>query len=236
MGNVIGHLTYDGRDCRDFGVVVSSINTHTAPQRAVEEIVIAGRNGTLTIDQGRFENIMISYVAMILDGFTERFDEFKAFIMSRTGYKRLEDSFNPAYYRLAKIHETIEPAVTLMDAAGKFEIPFDCDPRRFLKSGEDEITITANTVVYNPTYYDAKPLLKVTGTGTITINGKTITITENSTYIMIDLETLNAYNNGVSMNDKVSITDGTVLKSGDNNISISSGISSVVIMPRWWTI
>ena len=236
MGNVIGHLTYDGRDSRDFGVIVSSINTHTAPQRAVEEVVVAGRNGTLTIDQGRFENVVISYVAMILDGFADKFDEFKAFIMSRKGYKRLEDSFNPAYYRLAKLHDAIEPEATLMDAAGKFEIPFDCDPRRFLKSGEDEITLTANGVIYNPTYYDAKPLLKVTGTGTININGKIITITENSTYIMIDLETLNAYNGSTNMNDKVSIADGTVLVSGDNSITLANTITSVVITPRWWTI
>ena len=236
MGNVIGYLAYDGRDCRDFGVVVSSMGTHNAPQRAVEDVIVAGRNGTLTIDMGRFENITISYVAMILENFADRFDEFKAFLMSRKGYKRLEDSFNPAYYRLAKLHEVIEPEATLMDHAGKFNIPFDCDPRRFLKSGDEEITLTATGMIHNPTYFDAKPLLKVTGTGTITIGTKVITITNNSTYVLIDLETMSAYNNGTNMNDKVSIADGTVLASGDNNIVLANTITSVVITPRWWTI
>jgi phage-related protein len=53
---------------------------------------------------------------------------------------------------------------------------------------------------------------------------------------MIDLETMSAYNGSTNMNDKVSIEDGTVLASGDNNISVSSGITSVTITPRWWTI
>lgn len=236
MGHVIGYLTYDGKDLRDFGVVASSIGTHNAPQRAVEDVVVAGRNGTLTIDMGRFENITISYVAMILEEFAGRFDEFKAFMMSRRGYKRLEDTFNPSYYRLAKLHEVIEPEATLMDKAGKFEIPFDCDPRRFLKSGDEGIVLTANSIIYNPTYYDAKPLLKVEGTGTITIGTKVVTVTMNPTYVMIDLETMSAYNGSTNMNDKVSIEDGTVLASGDNNIVVSSGITSLTITPRWWTI
>ena len=236
MGNVIGYLTYDGKDLRDFGVVASSIGTHNAPQRSVEDVVVAGRNGTLTIDMGRFENIMISYVAMILDDFAERFDEFKAFMMSRRGYKRLEDTFNPSYYRLAKLHEVIEPEATLMDKAGKFEIPFDCDPRRFLKSGDEAITLTANSVIYNPTYYDAKPLLRVVGTGTIMIGTKAVTITENSTYVYIDLETMSAYNGNTNMNQYVSIADGTVLASGDNTITLANTITSVDITPRWWPI
>lgn len=236
MGNVIGYLTYNGRDCRDFGVVVSSIGTHKTPVREVEDVVVAGRNGTLTIDKGRFENIELSYIAMILDDFNVNFDAFKAFLMSCKGYKRLEDSFDPAYFRLAKIHNDINPKVITLDAAGKFEIPFDCDPRRFLKEGEDIITLTASGMIYNPTYYDAKPLLKVTGTGTVTINSKVITITTNPTYVFIDLETLNAYNGSTNMNDKVSIADDTVLVSGENTITLANTITSVDITPRWWTI
>ena len=235
MGNVIGYLTYDGKDCRDFGVIVSSMNTHNAPQRVVEEIAIPGRNGTLTIDGGRFENITISYIAMILNNFNDNFDAFKAFLMSCKGYKRLEDSFNPAYYRLAKLHDVIEPSVITWDAAGKFEIPFDCDPRRFLKEGEEEITFTSSGKLFNPTYYDAKPLLKVVGNGTITINSKTINVSNNSTYVYIDLETLNAYTGTTNMNGNVSIPDGKVLSTGENNITLAS-VSSVVITPRWWTV
>ncbi len=235
MGNVIGNLIYDGKDSRDWGVIVGSINTHNAPQRVVEEVAIPGRNGTLTIDSGRFENIVISYKAMILSDFADKFDEFKAFLLSRVGYARLEDSFNPSFYRMAKVHDAFEPSVILFDAAGKFEIPFDCDPRRFLKSGEKVITFTVNGTIQNPTYFDAKPLLRVEGTGTITINSKVITITENQTYIYIDLESLNAYHETTNMNNKVSIEDGIVLKPGNNTINIS-GVTEVRVTPRWWTI
>lgn len=235
MGNVIGYLIYDGKDSRDFGVIVGSINTHNAPERAVEEVPVPGRNGTLTIDSGRFENIEISYKAMILNNFVDRFDEFKSFLLSHSGYARLEDSFNPAYYRLARLHEAFKPAVSLFDAAGRFEIPFDCDPRRFLKAGEEPIILTADDKIYNPTYFESKPLLRVVGNGTITVNDNDITVTNNDSYIYIDLESFNAYHENVNMNNKVSIDDGISLKPGDNTIYLS-GVTEVQVTPRWWNI
>lgn len=235
MGNVIGNLIYDGKDSRDFGVLVGSINTHNAPERVVESVSIPGRNGTLTIDGGRFENIMISYKAMILNDFVDKFDEFKAFLLSHIGYTRLEDSFSPAYYRLAKVHDAFEPSVILFDAAGKFDIPFDCDPRRFLKSGEKFTTFNDDGVIHNPTYFDAKPLLRVVGVGIVAINEKEIEITENESYVYIDLESLNAYHESTNMNNKVSIEDGISLKAGDNTININ-GVTEIQVTPRWWTI
>lgn len=235
MGNVIGYLTYDGKDSRDFGVIVGSINTHNTPERVVEEVPIPGRNGTLTIDGGRFENIEISYKAMILNDFVDKFDEFKAFLLSHSGYARLEDSFSPSYYRLAKIHDAFEPSVITFDIAGRFDIPFDCDPRRFLKSGEKAVKFTDDGIIHNPTYFDAKPLLRVVGNGTITINDKDVTVSDNLSYVYIDLESFNAYHENVNMNNKVSIADGISLKAGDNTIYLS-GVTEVQITPRWWTI
>lgn len=242
MGNVIGYLTYDGKDSHDFGVIVSSVGTHNAPQRVVEDVSIPGRNGTLTIDGGRFENITISYIAMIMQDFPKRFDEFKAFLMSRRGYKRLEDSFSPEYYRLAKIHDEINPSVVTWDAAGKFEIPFDCDPRRFLKDGEQPIVINGTDTVYNPTYFDAKPLLQIDVVNpldfaSVVINGNTIELNAvMSSHVVIDLETMNAYNGSINLNDKVSIPDGIALVPGENVITKDSGIRTLNVIPRWWTV
>ena len=236
MGDVIGHIVYDGVDSRDFGVIVSSIGTHKAPKRVVENIEIPGRNGTLTIDGGKFENIIISYVGMILHDFSTNFDAFKAFLLSKTGYKRLEDSFNPDYFRLAKVYDEIDPAVVTWDAAGRFEIPFDCDPRRFLKSGEDFYQFTIEQFIYNPTSFDAKPLLLVYGNGTITFNGAQITISNNDSYIYIDMETLNAYDLSTNRNDKVSISGNPVLIPGENRINASNTLTDIYLYPRWWTI
>lgn len=245
MGNVIGHIVYDGTDSRDFGVLVGSTGTHVTPQRAVESVYVPGRNGALTIDKGRFDNVNIVYQAMILNDFVDQFDEFKAFLFSRKGYARLEDSFDLDHFRLARINKSISPSVITFDAAGKFKIPFDCDPRRFLKSGEEQLSMlgAANMSIYNPTYYDAKPLIQVTvsgsgtASGTITVNGKDIEINDVSGYVVIDLETMNAYNGSINMNDKVSIPDGIALAHGDNAITtLCYGVSRVEITPRWWTI
>lgn len=176
MGDVIGFLTYDDKDCREFGIYVNSSGIHAAPERDIEEIEIPGRNGSLTIDHGRFKNIDIEYPALILDDYANMIDEFKGFMYSRSGgYHRLEDSFSPDYYRLAKFNNSIAPEAGMLDKYGKFIMTFNCDPRRFLKvrdtlnvvneytplSGEHSKVY--ETEIINPTYFASKPNIYFAG-------------------------------------------------------------------------
>ena len=62
MRNII---TYDGKSSMDFGLYVGLNQNDNAPQRSTEDIVVPGRNGTLTIDNGRYENIDVSYICFI---------------------------------------------------------------------------------------------------------------------------------------------------------------------------
>ena len=125
-----------------------------------------------------------------------------------------------------------------MNRTGMFTLEFDCKPQRFLKSGEEPVEFTANGILYNRTMQNAKPLLRVygTGAGTVGIGSETITISAISTYVDIDCEIMDAYKGAVNCNGNVSFTDDIVLGPGENNISKSGNISKVVITPRWWII
>jgi hypothetical protein len=96
---------------------------------------------------------------------------------------------------------------------------------------------------YNPTPFDAKPLIKVTGRGTLGIGEYILTITGTASQTLyIDCETMEIYTiegtvpTGASSLVSINKNDFPVLEPGTNNISVGSGITAVTITPRWWRI
>ena len=89
---------------------------------------------------------------------------------------------------------------------------------------------------YNPTPFDAKPLIKVTGTGTVQINDVTIAISESPT--TIDCEAMEAYNGTESRNGDIVLTPNEfpTLHEGMNEVEAGSGITALEITPRWWRV
>ena len=90
----------------------------------------------------------------------------------------------------------------------------------------------------NPTRFDAKPLLHVEGSGTVTITiaGVTITITGLVDYINIDCDRMNAYR--LATENKNSMVSGTFPKlvPGSNTIATTGTVSKLVITPRFFSI
>lgn len=237
MGVVYEYLTFDGTSSRDFEVWISGNGTFDAPERDVESIAIPGRNGDLHIDNGRFQNIPITYPAFISKDFKHNFDAFKAFMLSKRGYKRLEDSYHPEYYRMAVYKSAISPTMAPLNRMGSFDVIFDCDPRRFLKSGDRSLTFTAGASLKNPTLFDAKPLIRAYGTGYFIISGIRVNITTANEYTDVDCELQEAYKGTTNCNGNITLVNGEfpILKSGINTIVIS-GLSRLDITPRWWSV
>ena len=163
-------LTFDGITAASFGVQVLGRGAFNAPEREVEMINIPGRNGAFALDKGRFENIEVTYPATIVasdtDEFIEAMSDFRNFLCSRKGYVRLEDDYNPDEYRLAVYRSGLEVDAEAL-RAGEFDIVFDCKPQRYLKSGEDAISVDSGDVISNPTLFASSPMLEVEGYGSI---------------------------------------------------------------------
>jgi phage-related protein len=119
-----------------------------------------------------------------------------------------------------------------MNREGQFTLTFNCKPQRFLRSGEYSIPVTSGATVYNPTLFDAKPLIRVYGKGSITVNGETMEWSGSSEYVDIDCDIQDCYYMGANMNNYVT-GDFPVLSPGDNVIAFT-GSTSVRITPRWW--
>ena len=197
---LLNHLTYDGVDSSSFGVFISGEGVFDAPARRGEMISIPGRNGSLFMDEGVFENITVEYPAFIGTGYEELFrtklGDLRSALSSRGNYKRLTDTYHPDEFRLGVFREGLEVDPQHITRAGGFTMKFDCKPQRYLVSGEVNHIFTSNGTIINPTLFESSPLIKVIGNGTVAIgeDGKyRFVVSNNPGTIIIDSELMEAY-------------------------------------------
>lgn len=230
------YLTYAGKNSNDFNVWISGSGTYDAPERDVTMISVAGRNGDLTVDNGRFKNIEMTYPAFITKDFKRSMAGFRQYMKSLTGYQRLEDTYHPEYYYEAILSDSFDPDIIARNLAGEFEIRFNRKPQRWLKEGNRQVTFTSDGTIFNPTLYESLPLIMVQGTGIFQINGVTVQILENTTVTYIDSDVQNCYYGLNNLNDNVVLVNNKfpTLQSGENGIDLRSGITALTIWPRWW--
>lgn len=242
----MGIIIFNGLSSADYGVKVWQPPTYTIPERDYEIIHVPGRNGDLLLDKGSYKNTTRSYVVSFgkrdKNEFTELANNLSEWLHSCSGYARLEDSYEPDYYRLAAYDETND-ITNAYHQAGQATIKFKCKPQRFLKIGEEPILFTSNGFLDNPTFHKSKPLIKVygNGNGILSIGEYTITINSIEDYIIIDSELMDAYKNEDNCNSKIQLgNNGTgvfpMFEKGRNSIIFSGGITAVEVKPRWWTI
>lgn len=183
-GAIFKTFTFNGESSKDYGVYITGEAVYNAPERAVEMITIPGRNGAFALDQKRFENIEVTYPAGMFaeneEDFAEGISDLRNMLCSMNGYCRLTDDYNPDEYRLAIYKSGLEVEPWRL-RSGEFSITFECQPQRYLLSGDSAVTVANNGTLTNPTLFDAHPLIAAKGYGDLSFNGHTITL-NNETY------------------------------------------------------
>lgn len=237
---MIQFLTFAGRASYDFGIHISGEALFDAPKRKYSSEKIPGRNGDLLLDEGSFENITVKYPSGIINNMPARVKEFINFAGSKAGYQRLEDTYNPDEFRLAQFAGgTKVKAEDYMNRIGTFDLEFNCKPQRFLKSGEKQIGFEAAGSIFNKTNFGSKPKIHITGSGdgTVGVGDYLITIAGLDEYMDIDCELMDATKGTLNENSKVSFNaDSFFIEPGENGITFTGDIESVVITPRWFII
>ena len=234
----MGVIIFNNKSSADCRIQVAHPPGYSYPERDYTITHIPGRNGDIIQDNGCYKNVERTY-EVSFDAPNEDFaiyaNAVSAWLHSTTGYARLEDSYEPNYYRMATYQES-NIFENLYNQAGTATIVFECKPQRFLKTGDNTITIQNSLTIMNPTGFEAYPLFKVTGTsGVLTVNGNSITFSSIDDFVMLDCELQDAYKENINKNSTISGTF-PVLKPGSNTIRWTGSISSVTMKPRWWTI
>lgn len=220
---IFNSLTFDGINSLERGVYITGECVYNAPQRAIEMIAIPGRNGALALDQGRYENIEVTYPAGVFANsqpeYAEKLREFRNLLVSRYRYVKITDTYHPDEYRLGLYKSGLEVEPHRYSTAGEFSITFDCKPQRFLIEGDEpldfyldpepwtdhngnEMTDHGGNVFYfaqmgasieNPTENESKPLLVVPRAGTVQFGNQNVTITGSGYPVYIDCDTMEVY-------------------------------------------
>lgn len=234
-----GYFIYNNMNSREFGVLIDKYGTYRSAERDYDTISVEGRNGDLTIDNGRYKNVDIVYQCGIGVDFRQNMPGFSAWLMKNLDYHRLEDSYQPEVFRMARVKGAPDPEVFQAARGGTFNITFDCKPQRWLKSGEKEIILQTSNQIYNPTLYHSYPIFEITGNGNLVIGSKTITIANNPGTLILDCELGDAYSKDAHTNYNRYVTETdlelTTLSPGVNNITKPAGMT-VKMKPRWWTL
>lgn len=236
-----GAIIWAGKSSQDLGIVVEKPPIIKRPARKFTKYTIPGRNGDIIEQQDAWDNYTQTYT--IWAGGSDygsapiTYSAISSWLLSSKGYQRLEDSFEPDIFREAYFTGPVD-ADNILTKVGRCELSFVCKPQRFLKIGEKTTTYTStNSQLYNPTQFEAKPLIKVTGSGngTVTLNGVTMTITGMTDYIYIDCESMNVYR--LESENKNSLVSGSfpTIAPGTNTLAFT-GVTNVAITPKYFTI
>jgi len=166
------YFIFNGTRSDDMGLMMASDPVSVHPARRGELYPIPGRNGSIVREDGSYDTYTITYDVMFDSGSTQvgvytQARDVAAWLLGSRGFYRLEDSFEPEHYRLARCAASLNVENRLL-RFGRAQIAFEVQPQRYLKSGETSLTFTggATTSVTNPTQFEARPLLKFTDTST----------------------------------------------------------------------
>lgn len=235
------YIIFNGESSAEYDIFIGDKGSFGAPKKKVTKTSIPGRNGDLVFDQGIYNNINASYTIVGMDNFRQKINHIKEWLLSPLSYARLEDTYNPDYYRMAMVSAGVDFTMKKLNEVGKAKITFDCKPQRFLKSGDFVEEFTAAGDILNPTRFKSKPIITVygTGSGSVMIGSQYIALSEIDFNTVIDCDLQDCYNERGSRNLYVSLGilgSFPELESGLTQISFDGGVTKVSIQGKWWTL
>lgn len=244
---MVNYFVYNDNDSRDLGVAIRTKRTYDSPERDITEIEVPGRNGNLIFDNGKYKNLPLSYGIRIVapdyeispsySGMAYALNEIKKTFKSDGNYHILYDSYEPDYFYYACQKGGISFDVknqTYADA----EINFTCKPHKYRFDGQIKHEVTGvnhSIVLTNPESEPALPLIKIYGSGTASVycNGIEKTITNVTSYVLIDCENMTLETTGNSR-AVAEFTEFPVIKT-KTTFTLVHG-TKMEITPRWRTI
>lgn len=234
-------IFWAGISSDDVHVVVERYPSVELAGRKLDTQSVPGRNGDLLFPQNAYQNYVQSYeiyVSAERVRLPRAMREVANWLCGPAGYQKLEDSYDVETYRRAYFAGPLD-VESVLHRFGRATIEFNCQPQRFLRVGDLAVQAAQGQVLLNPTAFAALPLITVTGTGAGTLTVGDVTVTINSMprgVIVLDSDTQNAYYGAFNLNSTISAPEFPTLPAGESVVRWTGGITSVEIIPRWWTL
>lgn len=223
-----------GDRCEDHNIQLTALPTRELPVRRGEKITVPGRAGYLFVPEGddAYEDVGIVCNVITLDGYN--FADVNVWL-NQSGYLVFSDEPDRAYKARVLDQPSRQSILTRFDGQ-MFSLVFSCQPWRYHYPEVPMQTITNNTTIRNPGTAKSAPLIKLTGSGdmTLAICSQLLTFTDvPSGGIVVDSDAMECYlPDGTLANQYASFDAWPMLKPGSSAI-VWTGASGVSILPRW---
>lgn len=228
----MGYLIFRGVSTASLtGVYVSKMPSHKKGAMRFTEYYVKGRDGALHVDEG-YENFDLEVMLVLVNASVERRYEVNAWA-DGTGKLVSSDDLTRAYQASVKEEiqwERVQANQGFYDTA---TITFNCQPY-MVEAVDSQVTITGTDSVINPGSMVSYPLIQVNGSGdaSFTINGAEIQIDDMTSGTPVYIDCANGYvytaSGATSMRGDVPYLD-----LGTNTVACGTGVTSLVITPRW---
>ena len=233
-------LMFKEHSSLEFGLLITEKGSYKGASRDITYTSVPGRSGDLITDNGRYNNVDISYKFALLNNtereFAELAHQIKSWLLAEAGYFRLWDSYDSKYFRLASYSEEVDVEQELRDL-GSLSLKFNCKPYKYSFEGQNAVVFTAAGSLFNAELFPSSPYIKVTGSGTVTltINNSSFLLKDIDGYIELDFDIPNAFKGLEAKNNKVSGADMSAFRllPGYNSISWVGNVERLEIVPRW---
>lgn len=226
--NFLGKDSYE-----DFGIEIYNRPVNPLPERNVDFIPIPGRSGSLTIDYKTYNDSTIAINCFLRnqENYQEQFKLIKQWLSSGKGDLIFSDEPSLKYiaFCVNKIDFT-QPYVNF----GEFAIVFECKPFKYLVNN-NLITMIASGTIFNPGTVNSKPVIKIYGSGDITlnINGNAISLGGIIDYVTINTDLQDCYKDADPIWNNHMAGEFPELTPGANSISWTGNATKIEITPNW---
>ena len=226
------YFIWNNMRCTDYGIHVLTQPPITIPLERSEQTVVPGRAGSLTTLEGEdvYDDLLLTAECYLAD--PTRIPGIAAWLK---GKGTVTFANRPGgHYRARVANQIPFEKILRGNPHVSFSVNFRCYPFWYAES-VSPITITESaTVINNPGTVYAEPIITVNGSGDITlmINTTVIELTGISGSIILNTELQEAYKGSTLMNDHMT-GEFPVLSPGQNAVSWTGSVTSIVIQPNW---
>jgi len=230
-------FTFKGRHSSTMGLQASGELVLNSPSRDVNRISIAGRNGDLVMDNGRFESVVRSIGCRLIPVANENMEttinRIQTWLATDVRYHDFLWEADSDFVYRAMVEGSVN-ARRILPKFGRMVIDFRLHPIKILRSSMNERQVVSGTNIANPYELPAKPVIRVVGNGDLLLNigNQVLDLRDILHGITVDCETMTVTNfDGTSTEFAKMYSTFPELLSGNNVITFDGNVQ-VFITPR----
>ena len=226
---------WKGTRCTVHGIHVSEHPAITFPAERITNTAIPGKSGNLTSLEGDY---VYDDMILTVNCWIENLSSLDTVAKWLQGSGTVRFANRPAGVYYARICNQIPFEKILRgNPQRSFTVTFRCKPFLYLDNSPDATITASGSTITNPGAVDSEPLIKVYGSGDITlmVGTQIVELEDVSSQIFLDSEIQEAYKGTTSQNNHMS-GEFPKLLPGMNAISWTGNVTSIVISPRWRTL